>query len=192
MKKAFLLIAFTIISIVKAQSMQDILNIPGPIMFNNQEFFLHWSKPSSKILSIQNFLPRDEHFDNFENLLAFNYFDADIDIEMAVRQKIESAQKLKERDKSAHINMIQSPDSTEFIVEYHYTEYPKTTPAFLEYNLYKFSKLGTEKKPLLITAYTKRFYTNLKEAKKTISKERNFLLEELINLRPTNIKPIRK
>lgn len=192
MKKTFLLITLTIVALVRAQSMQDILNIPGPIVFHEQEYFLHWSKANSKVYFTQNFLPRDQHIDTFENLIAFNYFNADIDIEMAVRQKIESVQKLREKDKSVTLNMMQSPDNSEYIVEYSFTISPETTPPFLEYNLYKFSKLKSEKKPLLITTYTRRFYTNLKEARKTIVKEKDMMMTEIANFNPPDIKLISK
>ncbi len=182
MNKILLIIALISTLLLRAQSVQDIMSVPGPLTFNGTEYFLNWSKQNSKILSIQQFLPRDEYLNEFENLLTFNYFNKDIDMEMAVRQKIENVQNLAKDDKFASVNMIESPDGKEFIVEYTLSQSDGSSKPFFEYNIYRFKKIALQEyKTLLILSYTKRYYDDFKNAKKINNKEKGSLLTEMVN-----------
>ena len=176
---------------MRAQSVQDYLSVPGPLTFDGTEFFLNWSKKNSKIFTIQQFLPRDEYMNEFENLITFNYFLKDIDPEVAVRQKIESVQNQIRSDKFGSVNMIQSPDGKEFIVEYTTSHSTDTTKSYFEYNIYRFKKYHLqESKSLLILSYTKRYYDDFKNSKKINSKEKSKLLTEMVNFVIPEIKVI--
>jgi len=175
----------------KAQEAKDILNIPGPLLFDNNEYFLTWSKQNSKILSIQQFNTREENKEVYTTALIFNYFDKDIDIEMAVRQKIENIQNIAKDDKFAAVNMSESPDGSEYIVDYITSNDTNKETPFLEFSIYRFKKYGAQpNKPLLIFAFTKRYYGDFKIAKKTNAKERGHLLTEAAKFVIPGIQPL--
>lgn len=180
--KKILLICFAVFVIfqVKSQNVTDRIGIAGPIEFNGTEFFLSWSKQNSKLLYLQQFLPKDERIEEFNQLLNFSYLNKDIEIEEAVRQKVSQIQKLQEKMKNTIINVTESPDGKEFIIDYSLIETPEKGNAYLEYNINRFKKTGADNKALLVLAYSKRIYGDSKSAAKIISKERNNLMAAMI------------
>lgn len=173
-------------------SVTDLLSVPGPIEFHGDEFFLSWSRQNSKTLSVQQYLPRDEKIEDFTELLNFSYFNKEIDIEMAVRQKVESVQYLMGKDKFAKVNVSESPDKTEYIVDYTVSEGIEKGTPFLEYNIYRFKnydKAGA--KSFLILSYAKRIYgSDYKGATKTFARQRDELLTAMIEYKIPEIKLI--
>lgn len=161
---------------LKSQEITDRIGVPGPIEFNGTEFLLSWSKQNSKLLYLQQFLPRDEKIENFNQLLNFSYLNKDIELEEAVRQKVAQVQKLQENMKNTIVNVTESPDGKEFIIDYTLAETPEKGNAFLEYNINRFKKTGTDNKSLLVLAYSKRIYGDTKYASKVIAKDRNNLM----------------
>lgn len=180
-------------SIVNAQEVRDLLSIPGPIELDGTEFFLAWSKEASKTLLRQQYMPRDERIEDFNQILDFSYFTKEIDLELAVRQKVESIQNRAEKDKFAKVNVTESPDGSEFVVDYFISETPEKGDAFVEYNIYRFKPYnnGTQKN-FLILAYAKRMYGDPKSAAKALAKQRDQLMLNLIEYKIPEIKVVRE
>ncbi|MGC4129782.1 MAG: hypothetical protein QM564_09550 [Bergeyella sp.] len=180
--KFFILIFAFTLSFVHAQDgVVERISVPGPIEFNGTEFFLSWSKQNSKTLTVQEFLPKDEKIEDFEQLLNFSYFNRDIEPEDAVRAKVESVQKIMEKDKFASVNVTESPDGKEFIVDYTLSV-SEGENNYLEYNIYRFKKYPEkENKPLLVLSYAKRIYGDLKPSMKALSRQRNTLMKMMID-----------
>lgn len=188
-RKLFFFIFALSLGLTKAQEeVQDLINIPGPIEFNGTEFYRTWSKQQSKTLTVQQYLPNDEKIEDFNQLLNFSYFNKDIDIELAVRQKVESIQKKAETDKFAKINVSESPDGKEYIVDYTISAEPPTATPYIEYNIYRFKKYDAEPKPLLIFSFAKRMYGDLKSSSKSLMKQRDQLLTAAIEYKIPEIK----
>ena len=192
-KKLFLLLLISTLSLTKAQeNPQDLLSIPGPIELNGTEFFVTWSKPLSKTLYRQQYLPRDEQIETFTQLLDFSYFTKEIDMELAVRQKVESIQNREETDRFAKVNVTESPDGKEFVVDYYISETPKKGEPYIEYNIYRFKPYdnGTTKS-FLILDYAKRIYGDQKAAAKALAKQRDQLMGMMIEYQIPEIKVAR-
>ena len=175
---------------VKAQDgVRDLLSVPGPIEFNGTEFLLAWSKESSKTLMRQQYMPRDERIEDFNQILDFSFFTKEIDMELAVRQKVESIQKREEKDRFAKVNVTESPDGKEFVVDYFISENPSGGDAFVEYNIYRFKPYeNTTGKNFLILAYTTRMYGDTKSAAKALAKQRDALMLAMIEYKIPEIK----
>ena len=194
--RLFLLLFAFSLSLVQAQEdaenqVVERLSLPNSIELNGAEFFLAWSKQNSKTLTVEQFLPRDEKIESFEQLLNFSYFNKDIELEDAVRAKVESVQKAGENDKFASVNVTESPDGKEFIVDYTLSVPESKVGAYLEYNIYRFKKYESETKPLLILSYTKRIYSeDIKGSSKALSRQRNTLMTILIEYKIPEIKVI--
>lgn len=174
------------------ESVKDLLSIPGPIQLNGNELFLNWSKQNSKTLSVQQYLPRDENIQNFTELLSFSYFNKEIDIEMAVRQKVESIQRQMQKDKFAKVDVTESPDGKEYIVDYTISEGSEKGEPFVEYNIYRFKSYeNAGNKSFLILSYAKRIYgEDYKGASKSFARERDALMTALIEYKIPEIKLI--
>ncbi|MDQ0477771.1 hypothetical protein [Chryseobacterium sp. MDT2-18] len=189
-KKIFLLLFISTLSFVKAQgSVPDLLSIPGPIEYDGTEYFLSWSKPMSKTLYRQQYLPSDERIEDFTQLLDFSYFTKEIEMELAVRQKVEGIQQRAKSDKFAKVNVVESPDGKEYIVDYFISESPEKGSSFIEYNVYRFKKYdnGTSKS-FLILSYAKRMYGDLKSAAKSLGRQRDHLITTMIEFKIPEIK----
>ena len=181
--KKFLILFLCILSFgIKSQTAKDYLNISNPLVIDGTEYFLDWSKQSSNTLYLQQYLLKDEKIDSFTQMINVSYFDKEINMEDAVRQKVESFQKREDTDKFSKVQVTESPDGTEFIVDGILTESPKNGNPYAEYGIYRFKtiKNGT-KKSFLIFSFIKRNYGNSKSSAKFLDKERNKLMGMIID-----------
>jgi hypothetical protein len=178
--KKFLLIFLCIISFgLKSQTAKDYLNLPNPLVIADTEYFLDWSKQASSTLYLQQYLLKDEKIADFTQMINISYFDKEINIDDAVRQKVESFQKRESTDKFSKSNVTESPDGTEYIVDGILTETPKTGSP---YGIYRFKQItnGT-KKSFIIFSFIKRNYGDLKSSVKFLDQERNKLMGNMID-----------
>lgn len=178
----FLALSFGFI-FLNAQKVENLLNIESPIEFNGTEFYLSWAKQKSATLTLQEFLPSDEKAEEFSQLINFSYFNKDVKVDFAIREKIESLQQLEKKDKYAKVNDVaDSPDGTEHIIDYMTSGITPDNKRFIEYNIQRFKKIEKgNAKALLIFGYIKRIYTDdLRFASKTISKQRDQLMTAVI------------
>lgn len=182
MKKYLLLLICFIGFSLNAQTAKDYLNIPGPLEIDGTEFLLDWSKQQSSTLYLQQYLPRDETIKSFTQMINVSYFDKDIDLDEAVRKKVESYQNREKTDKYSKVEVTESPDGTQYIVDGILTESPKTGSPYAEYGIYLFKKMTNgEKKSFIIFSYIKRSYGDVKYAAKSLDKERNKLMGLIID-----------
>lgn len=187
LKKIFLLFLIGSLTFVKAQE-TDLLSIPNPLEYGGTEFFLARAKQRSKTLFQQQYIPKDEQLENFNQIIDFSFFNKEIDMELAVRQKVESVQSRKD-DKFAKVNVTESPDGTEYIVDFYISEAPEKGDSFVEYDIYRFKKFdnGTQKSFLMLN-YAKRIYGDLKSAAKLLAKQRDQLMTGMIEYKIPEIK----
>ena len=191
--KLFFAFFLFVMSFSKAQDLPvDLISVPGPIEFNGSELLLNWSKQNSKTLSTQQFLPRDESIEDFTELLTFSFFNKEIEMEMAVRQKVDAIQKKAQNDKFAKVNVTESPDGNEFIVDYTISEDSEKGEAFVEYNVYRFKQYDNKgAKSFLILSYVKRIYgEDFKGASKSFARQRDQLMTAMIVYKIPEIKLI--
>lgn len=172
----------------------DRLNIPGPLTFRENEYILTWSKQNSATWAQQQYILRDDDFNNYKELINFSYFDKEIDMETAVKQKVEYVEKRKDRtqDKYSFVSVTESPDGKEIVVDYLVTVVPQEGESYAEYNIDRFKGFDAGgKKSFLIFSYSKRLAGDLKYASKSLTKERSRLMEGVITMAipPITYKP---
>lgn len=167
----------------------SILSFPNPLEYDATEFYLVQSKQRSKTLFQEQYIPKDETLQDFNQLLDFSFFNKEIEMELAVRQKVESVQQRESKDKFAKVNVTESPDGKEFIVDYFISETPEKGDSYVEYNIYRFKNYdnGTQKS-FLIMSYAKRAYGDLKSAAKSLAKQRDYLMANMIEYKIPEIK----
>ena len=189
-KKIFFLLFLSTLSLIKAQdNVPDLLSIPGPIDYDGTEYFLTWSKPMSKTLFRQQYLPIDERIEDFVQLLDFSFFTKEIEMELPARQKVAGIQQREKTDRYAKVNVVESPDGTEYIVDYFISESPANGDSYIEYNVYRFKNYnkGAEKS-FLILAHSKRMYGDLKSSAKSLARQRDHLITTMIEFKIPEIK----
>lgn len=170
------------------------LNIPGPLNFYGNEFILALSKQNSATWAQQQYIMRDDELSNYKELINISYFDKEIDMETAIKQKVDFVEKRRDKtqDKYSFVSVTESPDGKEIIVDYLTTTTPTEGEPFAEYNLDRFKSFDTgEKKSFVIFSYSKRIAGDLKYAAKSLSKERGRLMEAAIKtaIPPVTYKP---
>ena len=189
-KKIFLALFITSVSFLNAQeTATSILSFPNPLEYDGAEFYLIQSKQRSKTLFQEQYIPKDENLRDFTQLLDFSFFNKEIEIELAVRQKVESVQQREKKDKFAKVNVTESPDGKEFIVDYFISEAPENGDSYIEYNIYRFKNMENGgQKSFLIMSYAKRMYGDLKSATKALAKQRDHLMTTMIEYKIPKIK----
>ena len=168
------------------------LNIPGPLTFNENEFILAMSRQNSVTWAQQQYIMRDDVLNNYKELINISYFDKEIDMETAIKQKVQFVEKRRSKDKYSFVNVTESPDGKEIIVDYLTTETPAEGEPYAEYNLDRFKNFDTGgKKSFIIFSYSKRIAGDLKYASRSLSKERSRLMEAAITtaIPPVTYKP---
>lgn len=189
-KKIFLALFISSFSFSNAQENEtSILSFPNPIEYDGTEFYITQSKQRSKTLFQEQYIPRDENLQNFNQLLDFSFFNKEIETELAVRQKVESVQQREKKDKFAKVNVSESPDGKEFIVDYFISEAPESGDPYIEYNIYRFKNMENgSQKSFLIMSYAKRMYGDLKSSAKALAKQRDHLMATMIEYKIPEIK----
>jgi len=181
---------FTSATLIHAQETEtSILSFPNPIEYDGTEFYIIQSKQRSKTLFQEQYIPKDENLRDFNQLLDFSFFNKEIETELAVRQKVESVQQREKKDKFAKVNVTESPDGKEFIVDYFISEAPENGDSYIEYNIYRFKNMENGgQKSFLIMSYAKRMYGDLKSAAKALAKQRDHLMATMIEYKIPEIK----
>lgn len=188
MKKLLLIFLCVLGFGLKSQSAINFLNLPNPLVLNDTEYYLDWSKQASKTLYLQQYLLKEEEIGTFTQMINVSYFDKEINLDDAVRQKVESFQKREKTDKYSKVQVTESPDGTEYIVDGILTESPQNGNPYAEYGIYRFKTITNgDKKSFLIFSYIKRNYGELKASAKFLEKERNKLMEMLIDFKIPSI-----
>lgn len=185
MKKAiyFTSLLLIIFSTAKSQTIERI-GLKGPIEFNNTEFILAWSQKPNANYYVQEYLPKNETVERFNELITVNVFVLDVTVEKAIQQKVNELTKRKEIDKVCNFSVIDSPDGTESILDCLLSSGNDQKLDVVEFVIYRYKQIELEnhKKALLIYSYSKRSYDeNIIKFLNGLSSERESLLNVMIS-----------
>lgn len=180
MKK--LLCLLTILSLSSFSTFQnkptERIGVKGPIEFNKTNFLLAWSQRPNVDYYVQEYLPKDETLERFNEMITINVFVRDVSVENAIAQKTAELSKRKETDKVCNYSVTQSPDKKENMVDCILSAERDGELTVVEFIIYRYRQIELEnhKKALLVYSYSKRsygtdilpFFTHLKEQRKDL------------------------
>ena len=181
------------LSALKTDETVERLNVKGPLEFNNTKFHLKWSDIPRDGYYIQEYLPKKENLEDFNQMITIHLFDMGVSIDEALRQKIKELEKRKENDPICNYQMIESPDGNEFIIDFLLGENENEEMKLVEFNIYRYKKVKVEngKEAVLVYAYTKRSYDeDIKDFFSTLKSKRQRHLEEMTSIKIPKIKLI--
>jgi hypothetical protein len=152
---------------IRAGEAVDYLNIPGPIQFEDQVFYLAWSA-STQGKSIQEYVPKGQSVEHYTEMiivdLAYN-----VDLEEAFRGKIQFMEQRKGVDPVAHYQLWKNEKGDLYAIdlllsEKEITEWDVIRYFAFEQNgrsgcyIYTFSKraYGDDYRPFLLNLKEKR------------------------------------
>lgn len=164
-------------------NVEDYLNVSGPLKFNETEFHLKWSDQPNETYHIQEYLPKGETLERFNQMLTIHLFTTDISVKDAVRQKMAELNTRKETDPVCNYQVTESPDGSEFIVDFLLGESENDQMTIVEFNIYHYRQIDIDKKNkgIAVYAYSKRSYgADITDFFSTLKEDRNAHLNEMI------------
>ncbi|MEO5776200.1 MAG: hypothetical protein ABIQ27_04800 [Flavobacterium sp.] len=184
MKKLLYLAAIVLMSFSTFQNEPiERIGLKGPIEFNKTEFKLAWSEKPNANYFVQEYLPKNETVEKFNQLITVNVFVMDVSVENAIQQKEAQLTKRKETDKVCNYSLISSPDGKESILDCILSTEKNGELDVVEFIIYRYKQIELEnhKKALLVYSYSKRSYgEDITKFFKNLSQERENLLNTMI------------
>ncbi len=160
-----------------SNAVRDWLGVSGPLQFGNTSFSLAWSDKPNETYYVQEYLPRGENMDHFNQLLTVNLFDRPVGTEDAARQKVAELVERKKTDANCNYAVSRSKDGKEYVVDFILSQ-GAGNAAIIEFNIYRYKQIETAdgKAALMVYAYSKRSYgdkitaflTNLKAERSSL------------------------
>ncbi len=185
MKKNIYLLIFLLLTSVTTQAQViDRIGVKGPIEFNKTKFSLAWSEKPNPNYFVQEYLPKNETVEKFNELITVNVFVMDITVENAIQQKVNELTKRKETDKVSNFSVINSPDGKESILDCILSADKNGELDIVEFIIYRYKQIELEnnQKALLIYSYSKRSYgKNITSFLKKLGNQRTELINIMIS-----------
>jgi hypothetical protein len=136
------------------------VGVKGPITFNNTTFQLSWTSKPTDHYYIQEYLPGKENPDHFNQMLSIFFLAADAKLSDIVQQKTGELTARKSTDPTCNYMVSQSPDGSEYLLDFVVGESKSEKMEVEEFNVYRYKQVALpgNKKAILVYAYTKRAY----------------------------------
>ncbi len=136
----FVFTAFVLTSFIYVDNKQDVkdyLNIPGPIKFDNVNYNLAWSARPADNYYKQEYLAKGDSLAHFNKMVIIDVLDDSVTPKDLVYLQVHALENRKKIDAAASYNLIQSPDSSEYILDFTESEgMPKVD--YAEWNVYRY------------------------------------------------------
>jgi hypothetical protein len=155
--KQFLFVMAIILSSFKNTGTTDKIGVKGPLTFNKTVFDLSWvSNPNSNYY-VQEYLPKNESEDHFNQMLSIFLLIGNTTPAEAAQQKANELTARKSIDATCNFAISRSADKKEILLDFVLGE-----KGVEEFNVYRYKQidLPDKQKALLLYAYSKRAYGN--------------------------------
>lgn len=180
MKNALCLLAILLMSFSTVrEEPTERIGVKGPLEFNETNFTLAWSAHPNENYYVQEYLPKNETAEHFNEMITIHVFVMDVAVDDAVNQKINELTKRKETDKVCNFSVMKSPDGKESILDCLLSSGSNDKVDIVEFIIYRYKQveLKNNKKALLIYSYSKRRYDDkIAQFLGNLKKERTALL----------------
>ncbi|WP_353334136.1 hypothetical protein [Bacteroides sedimenti] len=173
-----------------AQNPVNRLGIKENLEFNKMDYKLSWSAKPNENYLIQEYLPKGENFESFNQMLTIHLFITDINAEGAVNQKVNELIARRKTDPICNYQVTKSPDGKEYLVDFLLSESKDSMLTVVEFNLYRYKQIEIPKrgKALFVYAYSKRGYGNdITAFFKALDNDRISYLKEMISTNIPNV-----
>ena len=139
----------------------DKLGVPGPLRFGKTPFYLAWSGQANSNSFTQEYLPKGERVDRFQQMLTVAVITNVSDIKAVVNAKVNELEARKQTDAVCNYQVLSNPDKQEIILDFLVSQ-DITQPqgGVVEFNVYRYQQLslGGGKTGTLLYFYSKRSY----------------------------------
>lgn len=191
MKIKILILLLTIpLFYVNAQNtVNDYLNISGPIKLNQKEYKLAWSSHPNENYFKQEYISSNENINRYNSMVLIDFVKGDFNIKDVVDQKVAELQEMKKTNPVINYQIFENKE--EYILDFLISENSKNGKEILiaERNIYRYKIISNEKnKGVLLFALSERgypenmdsFFNNLKSnTSKLIEAVGNYKLPDI-------------
>ncbi|HWB26419.1 MAG TPA: hypothetical protein VG738_13120 [Chitinophagaceae bacterium] len=157
------LIFFVLFCKASAQdTVKDYLHVPGPVTFDSTDYHLIWSSHPLPDYYKQEYLAKGDSLEHFNRLVLVDLlFDDSLKPKDLVYQEIRGLESRKKFDAVVQYNLIQSPDSTEYVLDFAESEGAPLIK-FVEWNAYLYKPYTDQNghKGVILLGVSTRSYGN--------------------------------
>lgn len=150
---------FAINATAQDSTVTDYINVPGPIQFGSDNYFLAWSAKPTDNYYKQQYLPKGDSLNRYSKLVLLDVLYDTSKPRDLVYYKLKALAKRKKTDAAVDYHLIQSPDSTAYIIDFAQSEgFPRTK--YVEWNAYLYKNIKDTKgrKAILLFGISLRGY----------------------------------
>lgn len=169
---------------------KDRIGIKGPLSFGNTQLELAWSDKPNADYYIQEYIPKGEQVERFNQMLTIYVLTKDVSPESELLQKVNWLIERKKSDAICNYQVSKSPDGKEFILDFLVGEHKDGKMTIVEFNVYRYKNIELEgQSTLLVSAYSKRSYgANITPFLTNLRADRNSCLNEMITFKLPTLK----
>jgi len=126
-----------------AQSVKDILGVPGPIKFDGTDYLLAWSAKPSKAYAKHEYLPQGQKPETYRAMILLEFLEgAQKPMDLAKTQ-IENLNARKASDPLVNMSVIQNPETGEVILDFILSAKDARGEYIVEWNGYRYARAQT-------------------------------------------------
>jgi hypothetical protein len=136
--------------------------IPETLSFDNTDFNLSWSAHPNDSYYKQEYLPKGESVDHFNNMVLIDFIVTEATAQLAANAQVNNLIERKKTDPICNYQILKSPDGNDYILDFVMSEGPGDNLDVIEWNAYHY-KPYTDKaghKGVLLFAVSRRTYAD--------------------------------
>ena len=192
MKIILILTSFILLSFTNIKDEPiDRIGIKGPLEFNKENYKLSWSAKPNENYYVQEYLPKGETTERYNQMLTIHLFITNLDTKEAVEKKVNELETRKKTDPICNYSVNESPDGKEFMVDFLMGESKGDEMTVAEFNVYYYKKIALDnsKNGIIVYSYTKRSYgEEITKFLKNLGKDRTNFLNQMISTEIPTVK----
>ncbi|MCP9751433.1 hypothetical protein [Ferruginibacter sp. HRS2-29] len=162
--KAFsFLLAAILISMGSYGQKTDYLQIPGPLNFNSQAYYLDWSSHPSPAYYKQEYLRKGDTTGHFSSMLMVEAVTGSINIKDVVAAKLQELKVMKQANPAVQFETFSNASTGEYMIDFLLTQNSKDgSNDIAEHNIYRYKNFTDKRgrKGLMLFALSTRAYGN--------------------------------
>ncbi|MCM1110352.1 MAG: hypothetical protein NC336_04030 [Clostridium sp.] len=141
------------------QSVTEYFNAGNPIEFCDTKFYLAWSDHPRDIYYVQEYLPKGETLDHFNQMFTVNVVFWDRTPAEAVQKKIAELEERKKTDPVINYMSFNNEEETEYILDFVVSDTKGEEIHTVEFNVYHYKQMTIDgRKAMILEFYSARAY----------------------------------
>lgn len=139
----------------------DYLKVPGPIVFENNEFYLPWSSHPSADLYKHEYIAKADDANQYKTMVLIDVITGEVNIRNTVAAKVSELKTMKESNPVINYEIINNPATGEYLLDFLVTaNAPDGSIRIVERNVYRYKPFidKTGRKTVVLFGISTRAY----------------------------------